>query len=144
MPDKPAVPALVDTNIWLYAFIESDAPEKTKSARTLIQDCQPVVSVQVINEVCVNLIKKAGFDEPRISQLIDAFYEKYDVVELDQPILILASQLRQKYTLSFWDSMIIASALQAQVEIVYSEDLQHNLLIEQSLKVVNPFLESLA
>jgi predicted nucleic acid-binding protein len=139
MPDSQNVPSFVDTNIWLYAFIEGDKPEKTIAARNLIRDCQPIVSVQVVNEVCVNLIKKAGFDEEKLRQLIDAFYEKYEVVELDQPSLLVASRLRQRYSLSFWDSLVIASALQSQVETLYSEDIQNDLVIEKSLRVVNPF-----
>lgn len=65
----------IDTNIWLYAFINqsTDFVKQTK-ARTLIQNVQPVVSVQVINEICVNLIKKAKVTEDEISQLIESFY----------------------------------------------------------------------
>lgn len=65
----------IDTNIWLYAFINqsTDFVKQTKS-RTLIQNVQPVVSVQVINEICVNLIKKAKVTEDEISQLIESFY----------------------------------------------------------------------
>ena len=63
MTDNPAKPGLIDTNIWLYAFIETDQPEKTLRARELLHSSQPIVSVQVINEVCVNLIKKADFNE---------------------------------------------------------------------------------
>jgi predicted nucleic acid-binding protein len=43
----------IDTNIWLYAFIEDHSSDKTKRARDLINACQPVLSVQVINEVCI-------------------------------------------------------------------------------------------
>ncbi len=139
MPDSQVIPSFIDTNIWLYAFIEGDDPQKTAVARDLIRDCQPVVSVQVINEVCVNLIKKAVFDEEKIRQLIDAFYEKYEVNELNQPTLVVASQLRQRYALSFWDSLVIASALQSHIETLYSEDIQHGMVIEKSLRVVNPF-----
>jgi len=140
MPDKMGAPRFIDTNIWLYAFIEGKEPEKTKKSRQVILDCQPVVSPQIINEVCVNLIKKAQFDEEPIRQLIDAYYEKYEIMDLDQSTLLVASQLRQRYSLSFWDSLVIASALQAQVEILYSEDIQHGLIIEDSLKIINPFL----
>lgn len=140
MPDNEKAPGFVDTNIWLYAFIEGETPEKTIKAKQIILDCEPIVSLQVVNEICVNLIKKAGFDEERIRQLIDAFYEKYEVIDLDQSTLLVAFQLRQKYALSFWDSLVIASALQAPVETLYSEDIQHGLIIEDSLKIINPLL----
>lgn len=130
----------IDTNIWLYAFIQTDEASKSAIARKLIQESDPIVSTQVINEVCVNLLKLTEFTEERIRQLIQAFYEKYPVVELDQSILLTASQVRQKYLLSYWDSIIIASALEAEVPILYSEDMQDGVMIEERLRISNPFI----
>ncbi|MFZ5809728.1 MAG: PIN domain-containing protein [Chloroflexota bacterium] len=130
----------IDTNIWLYAFIQTDEASKSAIARKLIQESDPIVSTQVINEVCVNLLKLTEFTEEQIRQLIQAFYEKYPVVELDQSILLTASQVRQKYLLSYWDSIIIASALEAEVPILYSEDMQDGVMIEERLRISNPFI----
>jgi len=113
MPDNQATNCFIDTNIWLYAFIEADDTTKSGIARTLIQESEPVVSAQVINEVCVNLLRRANFTEDQISQLIESFYEKCRVVELTESGLLIASQLRQRYSLSFWDSTIVATALNA-------------------------------
>lgn len=49
-----------------------------------------------------------------------------------------ASELRQRFSLSFWDGLIVSSALAAQVEALYSEDMQHGIRIE-SLEILNPF-----
>jgi len=141
MPDNPVTACFIDTNIWLYAFIETDDAAKSATARALIQETEPVVSTQVINEVCVNLLRQANFTEGQISQLIESFYEKYPVIELNRPVLLTASQLRQRYSLSFWDSIIAASALSAGVSILYSEDLQHGLIIEGQLQVLNLFVQ---
>lgn len=108
----------------------------------LDREAEPVISTQVINEVCVNLLKKAHFTEDQISQLIASFYEKYPVIELDKPTLLTASELRQRYSLSFWDSLIVASVQHADVSVLYSEDLQHGLAVEGQLQVINPFAES--
>jgi predicted nucleic acid-binding protein len=132
--------SFIDTNVWLYAFIEDPSSGKTVRARELIHACQPVLSVQIINEVCVNLIKKANFTEEQIRLLIDAFFEKYPIINIDQDILIVASNLRQRYALSFWDSLLVASALQIQVPILYSEDLQHEQVFEGQVKIINPFI----
>lgn len=141
MPDNSITTCFIDTNIWLYAFIESDDAAKSATARTLIQETEPVVSTQVINEVCVNLLRQANFTEEQIGQLIEAFYEKYPVIALNKPVLLIASQLRQRYSLSFWDSLVVASALSAGVSILYSEDLQHGLIVEGQLQVLNPFVQ---
>jgi predicted nucleic acid-binding protein len=136
MPDKPV--AFVDTNIWLYAFLDTGDAEKSSRARQTLKQTEPILSVQVINEVCVNLIKKAGFTEEQISQLVEAFYEKYPIVELDESILLDASQLRKEYALSFWDSIVIACALAVDAQILYSEDMQDGLVIRETLEIKNP------
>lgn len=136
MPDKPV--AFIDTNIWLYALLDTGEAEKSSRAKEVIQETEPILSVQVINELCVNLIKKAGFTEEQISQLIEALFEKYPIIEIDESILLDASQLRQEYALSFWDSMVVACALAADAEILYSEDMQNGLVIRETLEIKNP------
>ena len=110
------------------------------TARALIRESEAVVSVQVINEVCVNLLRRANFTEAQITQLIESFYGRCCVVELTKSDLLMASQLRQKYSLSFWDSTIVAAVLSADVPILYSEDMQHGLIIEGKVQIRNPFI----
>lgn len=139
MPDNSAVECFVDSNVWLYAFIDADDPQKSTTARRLLQTASPVVSTQVINEVCVNLLRRAGFTEEQVRDLVRSFYEKYRVVEFTEVALLRASQLRERYSLSFWDGLIVAAALAANVGILYSEDMQDGLLVEGTLRLRNPF-----
>ncbi len=93
-PETEAESCFIDTNIWLYAFTVGNDPEKTARAKTLIETQSGVfVSTQVINEACVNLIKKARFSEQQVQQLIESFYAKYVVVELSKPLLLKASEV---------------------------------------------------
>lgn len=131
--------SFIDSNIWLYAFVEADNIAKTKQARDLIRSVDPVISTQVINEVCINLIRKAGFTEEQIRLLVISFFAKYTIVQLDRAILLLASRLRNRYSLSFWDSIIVASAIHASAAQLYSEDMQDGLLVAQQLRIINPF-----
>ncbi|MFN8486077.1 MAG: hypothetical protein U0350_00715 [Caldilineaceae bacterium] len=66
MPASSVNASFIDTNIWLYAFIDEDDVAKSGMARQLLQRVEPVVSTQVINEVCVNLIKRQVFTEEQI------------------------------------------------------------------------------
>ncbi len=136
MPDDKT--GFIDTNIWLYAFIDDDARKKDIS-QAIIQSLRPVVSVQVINEICVNLIKRAKFPEAQIVELIETFYQKYEVVEVEKELLLSASRLRQDYTLSYWDSLVAAAALSGGTTTLYSEDMQHDLLIAGRVRITNPF-----
>ena len=133
-------PSFADSNIWLYAFIVGQDARKEKVAANLIRTKQVAVSTQVINEVCVNVIRKQKLNETEVKKPIRSFYGKYQVVNLDKDILLKASDLRARYPFSFWDGLIVASALSANTEILYSEDMQNDLQVENKLKIVNPFL----
>jgi predicted nucleic acid-binding protein len=129
----------IDTNIWLYAFLETQHTEKSITAKSVIQEKDIAVSTQIINEICVNLIKRVRFPEEQIQELIASFYQKYPVIELNKNILLKASELRKQNRFSFWDSVIIASALYSDAGILYSEDMQDGLIVEDKLKIANPF-----
>lgn len=117
----------VDSNIWLYGF-STDKKEESKRilAKELIQEKQIVISTQVINEVCFNLRKKHRLN-------------KYQIVSFNLNILERASNLRNRYYLSFWDSLIVASALFSNANILYSEDMQDGLIVDKQLTIINPF-----
>lgn len=135
-----SVYCFVDTNVWIYSLTEQQDTNKTKMAQEVIQNNDVVISSQVINEACINLLRKFKTLEEQIQQLVESFYVNYRVVELNQAMLITGCKLRRSYNFSFWDSLIVASALQAKCEILFSEDMQHNLLVNDSLRIVNPFL----
>lgn len=132
-------PCFVDTNIWLYAFIKSEDNDKTAIAERLIKDHRIVASSQIVNELCVNLIKKAKLSEPEIQELITSFYKKYSVVNVSKEIMVNASILREEHRFSFWDSMVVSAALFSDVEILYTEDMHDGLIVEGNLSIVNPF-----
>ncbi len=129
----------IDTNIWLYAFVKTQDSKKSAIASSIIQEKEIIISTQIISEVCVNLIKKIQFSEEDIQNLITSFYEKYTVVEISKEILLKASELRKQNSLSYWDSVVVASALYPDTNILYSEDMQDGLIVENKLVVTNPF-----
>lgn len=129
----------LDSNIWIYAFANNQDPRKQGIAANLIDAPGVIISTQVINEVSVNLLKKSAFTEDQIQELIDSFYQGCQVIEFDRALLRLASDLRTRYSISYWDSLIIASALTSGTTTIYTEDMQNGLLINQQLQIVNPF-----
>ena len=135
----------IDTNIWLYRLFNDLRIEATERERkrtiaiSITEKANPIISTQVINEVSSNLLKKAKFDEERIKSVIQSLYNRCQVVEFNLTILEAASNLRTQYHLSFWDSLIVASALSAGASILYSEDMQDGLIVANQLKLINPF-----
>ena len=81
---QPDSAYFIDTNIWLYSFIQSQNKDKTEIASAIIKECEIVISTQIINEMCVNLIKKVNFSEGKIQNLIESLYQKYTIFELSQ------------------------------------------------------------
>jgi predicted nucleic acid-binding protein len=133
-------PVFVDSNIWLYAFLKQEE-KKRKKAKKLIKSIKNDslwISTQVINEVCFNL-RKNNFPESEIKEIVSSFYNDYRVVYFKKEIMINASAFRERYSLSFWDSLVIASALFVSCETLCSEDMHHNQIIESKLRIINPF-----
>jgi len=142
--DETGYLCFVDSNLWIYAVTQpEDSPPDPRHeiARQIIAQIQPCLSVQVVNEVTANLLRKFRFSELEIRILIQSFFRKYAVFGLDAVTITRASRLRETYQFSFWDSLIIASALQQGCSTVYSEDMQHRLVIEETLTIINPFFE---
>ena len=137
--DAKAPRYFLDSNIWIYALADNQEASKHSIARQLIVPESVVVSTQVVNEVCTNLIRKSEFKEDQIRSLVQAFYEGFDVVSFSLDIINSASNLRERYALSFWDSLIVSSALSSQTDILYSEDMQDDLIVAERLRIVNPF-----
>ncbi len=138
----PADRVFLDTNIWLYAFMQGSQTGRRDVAADLISKKTQtiIVSYQVINEVCVNLLKKGGASEELVKGLIHDFFSRYAPVANDEACLIRASDLRGSLSLAYWDSLIVASALENRCSILYTEDMQHGQVIDQVLTIVNPFL----
>ena len=140
MTDKTTLPSkcFVDSNIWLYALTEAQDARKHVIANQLLRATGFIISTQVINEVCRNLIKKASFSNAQIRGVINAFYKRCDVAHFDQNILLNAINIRERHQVSFWDSLIVASTASTNAELLYSEDMQDGLSIGE-LTIVNPF-----
>lgn len=133
----------VDTNIWLYSLIQtSEEDARHQMAATFLDKVdRPVISTQVIREATHNLIKKARMPEESIRTLIGSWYLDCIVQESSEAQFLLASRLRGLYSLSYWDSLIVAAALDANCAMLYSEDMQHGQVIDGELTILNPFLQ---
>jgi predicted nucleic acid-binding protein len=136
-------PGFIDSNIWLYRFIinprDADAIPKQQIATTITNYQNSLISTQVVNEVCSNLIRKAGFNNAQIQILLEELAQGCEILPVSLETLQSAVKLRDRYLLSFWDSLIVASAVLADAKILYSEDMQDGLIVENTLQIVNPF-----
>jgi predicted nucleic acid-binding protein len=129
----------IDTNIWIYAFVDAQDKTKTQRARALIRRERNIsLSTQVINEITNNLLRKYHATEDVIQRLVRTMYRKYQVYTFTEDLLLSASHLRTTYSLSFWDSTIVASALESRSTMLYSEDMHDSLVVNGQLTISNP------
>ena len=130
----------IDTNIFIYS-IDEYAGDKKKIASGLIKEHslsgELMISFQVTQEFMNTCLrKKVPTSEIRkyLSAVIFPLWEIYPTRDL----YLKAIEIQERYQYSFYDSMIIAAALEGNCKTLYSEDLQHDQKIE-SLTIIDPF-----
>ena len=131
----------VDTNILMYAH-DTSAGAKHERAKALLEelwrDRTGVVSTQVLQELSVNLRRKAGRPlDVNATREIVADYLKWQVVVNGGESILDALELEARYQISFWDALVVQAAQASGAEVLYSEDLSDGQAYG-SVRVINP------
>jgi predicted nucleic acid-binding protein len=131
----------VDTNILMYAH-DASAGSKHERAKALVEqlwrDRTGVVSTQVLQELAVNLRRKAGRPlDGKATREIVADYLAWQVIVNSGESVLEALDFEVQYRVSFWDALVIAAAEHSDAAILYSEDLNEGQRYG-SVHVVNP------
>lgn len=132
----------VDTNVIVYAY-DKDAGEKHRIAadimKALWRSGLGTISTQILQEFFVTLTRKISvpLDISVVRETIRRL-SKWDVLLIDVDTIIRATELQERYKYSFWDSLIIASAITCGAKTILSEDLSDGQRIE-GLTIKNPF-----
>jgi predicted nucleic acid-binding protein len=130
------MPHFVDTNVVVYGF---GAGSKSELALTILQDA--TISVQVLNEFANVCIRKLGHDRATLNRLISEIRSQVSAIApVTEETHDLARRIVFRYQLGFYDSALLASALLADCDTFFSEDLHDGLVIEDQLTVRNPFV----
>jgi predicted nucleic acid-binding protein len=136
----------LDTNIFVYAFLASE-PRKRAKAVELIEAClgsgRGSISYQVVQEFANVARKKFAVSLSAIDckAFIDAAMQPLNRVASSTALIHTALDLQDELKYSFYDCVMLAAALQAGANTLYTEDLQHWQLVRGVLRIVNPFLE---
>jgi predicted nucleic acid-binding protein len=133
----------LDTNIFVYAF-DAKAPAKAKKAAQLIRQAadsgEGIVSYQVVQEFFNVALRR--FAQPmsvaEAEQYLITVFRPLLAIHSSPAIYVEGLRIAGKYRFAWYDSLIIAAALEGKCETLYSEDLQHGRVIE-GLRIENPF-----
>jgi predicted nucleic acid-binding protein len=83
--------------------------------------------------------RKFNINYDKLEVLVDRFWEKFEVSLINKFSIEKALKIAQDYKYSYWDSLIIASALENECSILFTEDMQNGQVIEGRLRIKNPY-----
>ena len=139
----PGEPWFVDTNVLVYMF-DSDSPGKQAKARQLVNDNAEniILSTQVLGEFYVTVTRKLAkpLSADRAIEALDDLCA-FPVRSVHSELTRSAARRSESSQLSYWDALIVESALEAGAGVLLTEDLQHGQMFAR-LRVVNPFGET--
>ncbi|MDI7276818.1 MAG: PIN domain-containing protein [Anaerolineae bacterium] len=133
----------VDTNVLVYAH-DASAGDRHARARRLIEHLwqarQGCLSTQVLQEFCVVSTRKGPrpLDHEKVARII-AQLSQWRVHRPSVDSILSAMRVQARYRISFWDALIIQSALELGCTTIWSEDLNRGQAFE-TVTVANPFL----
>jgi len=135
----------LDTNIFVYAFLDDTLLKKQRAVQLLEQALaghSGCISYQVVQEFANVATSKflRRLTAEQCQQFIDTAMQPLNRVSSSAELVAQALVLHSDIHYSFYDCLIIAAALQAGADTLYTEDLQHNQLIGGTLRISNPFL----
>lgn len=127
-----------DTSVVFYLL--SNDSRKADRVEELLAE-RGAISVQVLNEFAAVAMRKLRMPLSGIREILDTVRTVCTVEPVTVATHDLGLAVFERYKFSFYDSLIIASALIVGAKVLYSEDLQHGQVIDRQLRVVNPFIK---
>jgi predicted nucleic acid-binding protein len=126
----------LDTNIIIYS-IGNIIPKKKVSVDLIGNNA--VISTQIITESANVMHRKLKYGYSDIRAITEKFVQEMNLSIITHHTINNAFNISERYGYSYYDSQVIASALESDSPVLYSEDLQHNQIIEHRLRIINPF-----
>ena|SRR5665213_1381337 len=127
-----------DTNILAYYYTRTDLLKRQRVGSLLMED-ERIVSTQVLSELSNVLSSKVKQSWPIIRGVIHEVCDSFTLIAVTEVTVTSAISLAERYKYSYYDSLILAAAIEASCSILYYEDFQHNQVIEL-VRIINPFL----
>jgi predicted nucleic acid-binding protein len=129
--------AFFDTNVLVYSVVENDP--RGDAAEALLAN-GGVVSVHVLNEFVAVARRKLGMSWTDVTEALDAIRTLCpSPVSITVETHDAALRIAQQYGYHIYDALVAAAALEANCEMLYTEDMQDGQVIDDQLTIRNPF-----
>ncbi len=129
----------IDTNILIY-FVKDSTGKAELIDTILLNNSENYISTQVANEFCNVALKKLNFSTGELIFSLENFAQIFNIYTVNISTIKKALKIKEKYAYSYYDSVIIASALQTNCSTLYTEDMHHGQIIDNRLTIINPFI----
>jgi len=130
----------LDTNILIYLYSESES-KKRNTAYRILNSRYCMTSLQALNEASNVWFKKYGWDETKIYKHLDNIeLVCNEVLTITRRTINLALSLKSRYGYSYYDCLMLASALESNCSTIMTEDMNDGQIINALLKIENPFV----
>ena len=127
----------INSNIILY-LLDTDLHKQKIAGEILLSN--PTISSQVLTEVANVCKRKFKYSKEEVLRLWTDLLSDCQQVPTNASTFHKAIQLVNRYKFQLFDAIIVASALEANCTTLYSEDMQHQMVVENQLTIINPFL----
>ena len=135
-----SVRAFLDTNILIYLYSETEAA-KQQTARRILDNHNCITSLQAFNEASNAWFRKYGWSGEKIRKHLNNIELVCDeVMPISRNTLNSAIQLKDRYGFSYYDCLMLSSALESNCDIIFTEDMKNGQIIDDTLTIVNPFV----
>jgi predicted nucleic acid-binding protein len=125
-----------DSNVILY-LASSDSVKASRVEQLLAE--RGSISVQVLNESANVLRRKRDMPWPNVRAFLSELRQGLDVLPVTIEVHETGLRLAERYGFATYDSFIVASALAADCDTLWSEDMQDGLMVEKRLRIIDPF-----
>ena len=125
-----------DSNVLLYATSLDHI--KADRVRVLLGS-GGTISVQVLNEIAHVALRKFKMSWADTKSFLSTISDLLTVKPLTADTHATGLRLAERYGFAIYDSMIVAAALAAECDTLWSEDMRDGLIVEKRLRIVNPF-----
>jgi len=132
----------LDTNLLIYLYSESETDKRDTVCR-IFDSNYCVTSIQALNEACNVWLKKYGWDGAQVCKHLDNIHALCDeILTVNRSTINIALSLKDRYGYSYYDCLILSSALEGNCNVIMTEDMNHGQIISDYLKISNPFVNS--
>ena len=131
--------AFFDTNIFIYLYADNERGKQKISKEIVNKAGKCITSTQILNEINNVMIRKWRMTAETVKTIQMDVRRISEVAYINEDTIDKAVDLTARYGFSYYDCLMLASALEKNCDVVYTEDMNDGQIINNTLKIVNPF-----